>query len=607
MQPRASKDSRVVIWACCAVAALTALLYLPSLWHDFTGYDDPLYVEIAAVRRGLTPQGVVWAFKMGPGHAANWHPVTWLSHMLDSQMFGRRPGPQHAVNVLIHALAAATLLIALWRMSGALWPSTLVALLFAWHPLHVQSVVWIAERKDVLSALFFFLALWAYAEYARERSALRYALVALCMTLGLLAKSMMVTFPFVLMLVDCLPLKWRARAGEDRDDTGRDDPRRWGRLIVEKIPLIVIAGVVAALTMIAQGEAGAVKGDSLYPLTARVGNAIVSYVRYLAKTVAPIDLAIFYPYRFWAAWQVGICAVVLLAITALCIWQRRRRFLMVGWLWFLGMLVPVIGLVQVGGQSMADRYTYLPLIGIFIMVAWGAEEWIDRSTLEEARLPRSGRVAADPPSAPNEPDRRGPSRRRTIASIVAGAVLIALAVDTAIQIHYWRDDLSLFSHALAVTNDNWLAHGYVGKAYALRREDGLAQEHYEAALALNKNYYEVYFNYANLMLRHGQAERAEELYRRAIALKPAFAEAYNNLGALLVSQSRLAEAEAAFAEAVRADPEYADAQCNLGRVMLDQGRASQAIGHFERAIALQPDFPRARRGLEQAKALVNPS
>ncbi|MEA2735293.1 MAG: hypothetical protein QOE14_1744, partial [Humisphaera sp.] len=348
----ASDHSR--LWILCAGLFLgTVLLYAPTAWYGFIGYDDPLYVENAHAREGLSFANVRWAFTLGPERAGNYHPVTWLSHMLDFSLAGARPGFHHAHNALLHATAAVTLLLVLYRATGALWASAAVAALFAWHPLHVQSVAWVAERKDVLSGLLFFLTLAAYVHYARRQTVGRYLGLLVLAAAALLAKPMLVTLPFVLLLLDYWPLRRQ---------------ERWPRLIVEKLPLVAMAIAMSVLTVLAQGKSGAIRTTENLPLVVRLANVPVSCVRYLYLTAWPLDLAIFYPYRAWSAATVAASTALLLTISGLALWQRRRRpYLIVGWLIFLGMLVPVIGIVQVGEQSIADRYTYLPLIGIFIM------------------------------------------------------------------------------------------------------------------------------------------------------------------------------------------------------------------------------------------------
>ena len=473
---------RLVALLCAGLFVATVLLYAQTFAFGFIGYDDPLYVDHPRVQNGLTLANARWAFTPGPGRASNYHPVTWLSHMLDLSLAGRRPGFHHAHNVVLHALAAVALLVALHRMTGDVWRPAVVAALFAWHPLHVQSVAWIAERKDVLSGLFFSLTLLAYAAYARTPTTGRYAVVLTLAALAMLAKPMLVTLPFVLLLLDAWPLR-RVATGTSRS-----------RLVLEKLPLLALAVAVSVLTVLAQGQGGAIRTTENVPLAVRLANVPVSYVRYLLKTLWPIDLAVFYPYRVWPAAVVAASTLVLLIITAMAAWPwRRRPYLIVGWLIFLGMLVPVIGLVQVGEQSIADRYTHLPLIGLFVVVCYVV-----------------------PP--------------RKSVGVVAAIALLACAAVTVYQVRFWRDDLTLFRRALETTDGNYLAHGYVGKALApVHPADAMV--HYDRALELKPRYFEVHYNRANLLLAAGRLDDAIAGYRRAVEINPDFPEAWQNLAA----------------------------------------------------------------------------
>ena len=482
---------RLVAVLCACLFAGTLLLYAPTFSFGFIGYDDPLYVDHPRVQEGLTLRNIAWAFTPGPGRASNYHPVTWLSHMLDYSLAGRRPGFHHAHSVVLHAIAATVLLVTLYRMTGGdVWPSAVVAALFTWHPLHVQSVAWVAERKDVVSGLLFFVTLLAYGEYARKPSSPRYAIVLVAAAAALLAKPMLVTLPFVLLLLDYWPLR---RAGDVRP----------ARLILEKLPLLAMSIAVSVLTVLAQGRGGAIRTAENLPLSERLANVPVSYVRYLIKTAWPVDLAVFYPYRVWPAAVVVASTLVLLIISALAAWQwRRQPHLIVGWLIFLGMLVPVIGIVQVGEQSIADRYTYLPLVGVFVMACFTAP-------------------------------------RGRWSGVVAAVVLAACAALTVYQVRFWRDDLTLFNRALETTRDNYLAHGYVGKALAAQQQPAAAMAHYDRALEIKPRYFEVHYNRANLLLAAGRVDEAIAGYRRAVEINPDFPEAWQNLAAALARKGDL--------------------------------------------------------------------
>jgi hypothetical protein len=385
---------------------LTPAVFAPVLRNEFTSYDDRTYVSANRhIQRGLSAEAVRWAFTTT--RAANWHPVTWVSHMIDVTVFGLAPGPAHAVNLALHVANVLLLFVFFARTTGAAGRSAVVAALFAVHPLHVESVAWIAERKDVLSTLFWLLATWEYVEYARSRSTGRLALVAFLMALGLLAKPMLVTLPFTLLLLDRWPLG-RASAG-------------WKALVVEKLPLFALSIAACVATFLAQQAGGAVASVERFPAPVRVANAIWSYVAYLELTLWPRRLAVFYPHpgSSLPAWKVALAASILAAMTSLAVMLRRSRpYVLTGWLWYVGTLVPVIGLVQVGNQGMADRYTYVPLIGIFVIVAWTAASWGSHTT------------------------------------IPAVAVVLALAAAARAQVMEWRDTVTVFTHALAVTGPN---------------------------------------------------------------------------------------------------------------------------------------------------------
>jgi hypothetical protein len=474
-----------------AVALLSSLPYLGVGGYGFVDFDDDLYVYgNAVVRNGLTLDGVKWAFTSF--HAGNWHPLTWISHMADVSLFGPWAGGHHGTNVLLHALSSALLFLALRRMTGNAWRSAFAAALFGVHPLHVESVAWVAERKDVLSGLFFSLGLLAYGGYARKGGAWRYVAVAACLTLGLLSKPMLVTFPFLLLLLDYWPLGRVAGSPPPADGTGTA-PVPLSRLVVEKAPLFLLAAASCVVTYAAQAGGGMVKPVSfLYP-SERIANALVSLAAYLGKAFVPVRLAVLYPFPYDGIppWKPVAASLLLLAATVLAVRARRTSpWLAVGWFWFVGTLVPVIGLVQVGNQAMADRYTYIPLVGIFLAVAW--EGWARLSAL----LPGAGRGAS---------------------AATAAAVLAACLALSALQARHWRDTVTLFSHAIDATGENCLM------------QNGLGAELYR-----QKRYAE-----------------AEGHFREAIRIRPDHADAHNNLGILLVVTGLQEEGVAHMREAVR--------------------------------------------------------
>jgi protein O-mannosyl-transferase len=543
--------------AVLAVAVLTLLVlgaYWPVANHDFLNFDDPTYVtDNHVVTQGLTWGGIRWAFTTG--HFSNWHPLTWVSHMLDVELFGLDAGAHHAVNLLFHLVNTLLLLVVLRRLTGAFWPSYFVAAWFALHPLHVESVAWISERKDLLSAFFALLTFAAYTGYAQRRSWWRYLLVLLLFTLGLMSKPMVVTLPFVLLLLDYWPLNRLT------SESGR---MRWDRapfLVLEKVPLFALTAASALITFVVQRAGGAVGSFERFSLTARLANAVTAYGVYLVKTVWPAKLAVVYPHPGnvvpWVPVLLSLAALLL--ITGIALWQARRRpFLLVGWLWFTGMLVPVIGLVQVGEQAYADRYTYLPLVGVFIMVIWGG-----------VSLTRG--------------------RGRIVAGAFAGACTLALAASAQIQAGYWRDSVTLFRHALAVTDHNYVAHTSLGSALLKRGELEEAHAHFQTAHAIKPDYPEALNNLGFVYLRLGNMPEALGYLETAVDNYPTYVEAHINLGIALAQIDRVPEAVAHLEYAVARRPADATARFNLGMAHLAQNDAAKALTEFEQARALNPD------------------
>jgi hypothetical protein len=491
-------------WVACALpAAVASWPFLQVAGHAFIQFDDDRYVtENPFVREGVTWAGVQWAWTAS--YAANWHPLTWLSHMVDVQLFGLDAGAHHLVNVLLHAANAGLLGLVLVRLTGAVWRSALVAALFAVHPLHVESVAWVAERKDLLSTLFGLAMLWAYARHARRPGPARLALVALCLSASLLAKAMWVTAPFLLLLLDVWPLRrvrWGgAAAGEPHAEVARVP---LARLVAEKVPLLVLCLASSVMTVVAQGRGGALDSLERTGLAARLGNAAVSYVRYLGMTFWPADLAVFYPLPAGGppAWQVLGAAVVLVAISAWVLHARRDApWLVFGWCWYLGMLVPVIGIVQVGSQALADRYTYVPLTGILVAVVWEAERRLGRFT-----------------------------RRTAALALPAVAVVAVLSIVTVRQVARWRDQETLFRHTAAVTEDNAIAHHLLSVELARQGRYAEALVHAREAVRSSPADHHAQKNLGFVLYRIGLVDDAIVALRRAIELKPGFGEAHENL------------------------------------------------------------------------------
>lgn len=547
-----------------ALVAGVVFLYLQLLGHDFVRFDDFGYiVDNPEVRDGLTWHGVRWAFTSF--HMANWHPLTWVSHMADCELFGLAPGGHHLVSVVIHGVNAALLFLALRLMTASVAPSFTVAALFAFHPLRVESVAWASERKDVLAGLFFMLALLAYAHYARRPTPARYVLVFTALALGLMAKPMLVTLPLVLLLLDLWPL---GRLGA-RGPAGRAALRA---ALLEKLPLLALCVASAAITVVAQHRGGAVVELAAVPLPGRVANALVASVTYLSKTVWPARLAFYYPYPapgpgVAAALAIAgvLGAMALASVTFLAAMQAGRRpYLLVGWLWYLIMLLPVIGLVQVGHQSMADRYTYLPLIGITIAVVWSAAE-----------------VAA-----------RRPSLRRPL--VAAGTVIVVLlSAATWLQARHWRDSRALFEHALAVTHDNYFVHNNLGNLLAREGDLEGAAAQFEQALSIRPDFTEAMNNLGSVAARAGDHDRARSLYEQAIALRPDYAKAHYNLALSLEALGRLDQAEHHYLLAMQHDANLFEAHERLGDLAARRGDFREAVSRFRAAIEGNPDLDEA--------------
>ncbi len=538
--------------AVAALAVLTWVTFWPLVGHDFDEYDDVKYVtRNPHVQHGLTGDGIRWA--LTSFYASNWHPLTWMSHMLDWELFGARPAGHHAVSLLLHLANACLLFLGLDAMTGARGRSLTASALFAVHPLHVESVAWIAERKDVLSTLFWMLATLAYVRYVRSPSRARMALVAVLFAAGLAAKPMLVTLPFVLLLLDAWPLGRRGAPF----------------LLREKLPLFALAAVSCAVTLAAQR--GAIGTTEAYPLAARAANALVAYATYLLKALWPANLAVFYPYapRSLGAPGVILSALVLAAATAGAYFLRRARpYAWTGWLWYLGTLVPVIGIVQVGLQSSADRYTYVPLVGIFVIVAWGVPELAARWRLAARAIP------------------------------VAAAVAVgACAVAARVQVGYWRDGFTLWDHALAVDPGNYYAHTGVAIAAADAGRAEEASRHFAEAIRIAPDYAEAYHGWGLLLAHQGRLDEAITRYDAAVRLKPDFVAAQNNLGAALASAGRFADAASHYREALRLVPDDPTVRANLGQALARQGRLDEAVAELDRALRLDPRMAAAHDAL----------
>jgi len=565
------------IIACLFLVVATLAVYGDLRTHQFINFDDGVYItENPPVQDGLTYKGLSWAFTTL--HAANWHPLTWLSHMLDFQLFGMHPGGHHLTSLLFHL--ANTLLLFLWlqRTTGALGPSFLVAALFALHPLHVQSVAWVAERKDVLSTFFWLLTMWAYVWYVESPGLRRYLSILVCFILGLMAKPMLVTLPFVLLLLDYwplgrLPLKGPAvAAASPKPGPGVT----LKRLVWEKSPLLVVSALSTVVTFYAQKEGGAILTLQTLPIPNRLANALVAYVSYLGQMFWPARLAVLYPLpgHNLPIWLAPAAGLALAALTFLALRQARRHpYLPVGWLWYLGTLLPVIGLVQVGKQAMADRYTYVPLIGLFIMIAYGMADLAARWRAPRFLLP-----------------------------VGAGVVLSALMICTWVQVGYWRDSISLYEHTLKVTGSNPIIQSNLGFALAAQGQMDQAIAHYAEALRLQPDLAETHNILGVALAAQGKMDQAMAQYAEALRLKPDLAEAHNNLGLALAAQGQMDQAMTQYAEALRLKPDLAEAHNNLGLALAAQGQMDQAMAQYAEALRLNPDLAKAHNSLGLALA-----
>lgn len=563
----------------CLVLALgTTALYWPITSHPFIIFDDEEYVTANAhVTSGLSWENFRWAFE--GAHAANWHPLTWLSHQLDCTLFGLNAGGHHLVNLLFHVANTLLLFVFLRGATGAVWRSALVAALFAWHPLHVESVAWASERKDVLSTFFWLLTLMAYVRYARNRNWFVYSAALIFFALGLMSKPMVVTLPFVLLLLDFWPLRrisnWEFQISNPETSEGAPAPSLQSStysLLLEKIPFFLLAIGGCAATLLAQSGGGAI---SQTPLTERFANAALAYARYVAKTFWPTDLAIVYPHpRHWSL-VLALGATALLAVwTMLCVrnW-RRNPFLAFGWFWFLGTLVPTIGLIQVGAQSMADRYTYIPSIGFFIALVWGAAEFC-------ATKPRGN----------------------VIYLICAGSALIGCLLTASIQISFWRDSTGLFLHALEVTQDNYVAANTLGKAFEKTgdpKDKVRARVLYREAVRLEPRYPHGQFNLAMSLLEFGETAEALQHLKAAADLEPRDPDIQFDLGIYFTQHASWTNAAICFSNSIAIRPDFAPAQCNFAAALANLGRFAEAAPHYREALRLKPDFTDAKKQLNR--------
>jgi protein O-mannosyl-transferase len=555
------------------------------------------------VRSGLTSDSIKWALTTIT--APYWHPLTWLSHMLDCELHALQPGFHHLTNVLIHVTNTLLLLLILTRITDGFWPSVFTAALFGLHPLHVESVAWVAERKDVLSGFFGLLTILAYTRYVAKPSVIKYLLTLLFFVLGLMSKPMLVTLPFLLLLLDYWPLaRFTSHAFYGHTD-GSSDPdnhecfseslvisrfnmfervmnlgqlecflRDALRLVWEKVPLFILSAIICIMTIIVQRDAGAVPPLEWLPIEMRVGTALVAYVSYLTKFIWPTGLAVFYPYPAigFPILQVAGAGLLLLAISVFVIRRMHQRpYLFVGWLWYLGMLLPVIGLIQAGEQMMADRFTYLPLTGVCVMISWGVPEFLSK----------------------------WPYRRFWLA-LGGGIFTLAITAATWIQVSYWRDSETLFTHALEVTENNYLAHNNLGYALRVKGNESTAVFHFSEALRIKPDFEEANNNLANYYSKKGRYDEAVKHYFKALAVKPENAKTRYNLGIVYLQKRMFNEAIQQFSEAIRLSPGFAGAYNNLGSAYYSLGNYQKSIDCYLEALRINPNYAIAKKNLRIA-------
>lgn len=541
-------------------------VFSPLLQSEFINFDDPHYIhDNPRVRGGLTWPNVKWA--LTASHISNWHPLTWMSHMADCEIFGMRAGGHHFTSILWHALNSLLLFACLRRMTGAFWRSALVAWLFALHPLHVESVAWVAERKDVLSTFFGLLSLWFYIGFVNrrrdEKNPVRPAYLAalFAFALSLASKPMLVTFPFVLLLLDVWPLKRMSPAKAEKP--GKGTATAWSALVLEKVPFLVLTVVSCIITFKSQNSGGAVQSIEKYTIGHRLANTCISYVRYLGKTFWPTDLAVFYPHEGWSSGIAISAFVLLLAVTVFAARSRNScPFIGVGWFWFLGTLVPVIGIVQVGEQAMADRYSYWPLIGIFVAIVWLVHSKVKVS-------------------------------RHKPAFAVSVVIVLAFTFLTHVQAKHWRNSETLFTHALKATKDNYIAHNTLGLEHMGRNDMERAKFHFGEAIRIRHNYADPLCNLGSILAQEGNLPEAERLFKEALSAHPGFEQAHYNLGNLYRSKGDIEAARIQFLTVVKINPDNADAYSNLGMIAVQLSDMKMAASHFREVTRVKPRDPAA--------------
>ena len=560
---------RLNLMVCLFLTLSIVVIYGQVGSFDFVDWDDGLYVtENAHVQKGLSVEGVIWAFTTP--HAGSWQPITWLSHMLDSELYGLNPAGHHYTNIAFHTANTLLLFFILFRMTGSLWKSAFVAALFAVHPLHVESVAWVSERKDVLSTFFGLLMIGAYYHYIKTPHLKNYLLVIIFFSLGLLAKPMVVTFPFVLLLLDFWPLN-RIQL-KNNSEIQPEKPTHYGfkgiyQLIVEKIPLFVLAAIQCILTFFIQRSDGIMVPLKILSLKTRIANTLVSYVSYVLKAIWPHNLAYYYPYPIdtFSVWQIwGAALLIACAILGAIYLSRHYPYVLIGLFWYFGTLVPVIGLVQVSDQAMADRYTYIPLIGLFIVVAWGLPDILKKWQY-----------------------------RKIFLCVLAIVMLSSLTMRAFFQTRHWKNSVTLFENAVKINVNNYHALNNLITALTVNGKYDDAFFYLSRALKTNPQKVYLRMNLANVLFLRSKPDEAISQYREILQTDSENADAHYNLAYVLSSQNKLNEAVSHYNETLRIDPKYAKAHYNLGNICFNQGKTAEAFRHYAEAIKIKPDYVQA--------------
>ncbi len=565
---------RYEILVCLFFVVSVLAVYCQVRNHEFLNYDDPGYVtENLRVKSGLSLKNIYWAFTTTT--AGNWHPITMLSHMLDCQLYRLSSGNHHITSVLIHILNTLLLFLLLNKITGQLWKSAFVVALFALHPLRVESVAWVSERKDVLFAFFWMLTLWSYVWYVKCRNLKRYFAVLIFFILSLMSKPMAVTLPFALLLLDYWPLNRFHQSNLNRPSISQSRHYSFSSilyLIYEKIPLFFISALFSGIIFFVQKGAGAVVSLDTNPFDVRIANALVSYVSYIGKTIWPHQLAVFYPHPgIIPNWQTTAASVLIAAVTLIALSTIRRcPYIIIGWLWYMGILVPVSGVAQAGSHALADRFTYIPSIGLYIILVWGVSDFMERVQFKKKKF-----------------------------ALLGTLLLTILMTTTYIQVGHWSNSIALFQHAIKVTENNDLAHFNLGNAYMSKGKINKAIDQYHKAIHIKPDA-QTYTNLGIALFNHGNIDEAITKYKKALRISPNLYEAHNSMGNALYAQGKFKKAMDSYAEALRIKPNYFQAHNNLGLALYARGNVDKAIFHYTETLRIKPDYAETYNNLGAA-------